>query len=56
MTKDTPVKTISDDHPEKAVDAEIVSEKQSTPDGLDATGSVPGITSIDGDREARAEV
>jgi hypothetical protein len=56
MTKDAPVKTISDDHPEKAVDAEIMSEKWSAPDGLDATGNVPGVTSIDGDGEARAEV
>jgi hypothetical protein len=56
---DTPVKTVSDDHPEKAVDVEIVkiaSEKWSTPDGPEATGGAPGVTSGDGDREERADV
>jgi hypothetical protein len=56
---DTSVETVYDDHPEKAVDVEIVkiaSEKRSTPDGPEATGGAPGVISGDGDREERAEV
>jgi hypothetical protein len=40
-TKGVTVETISDDRPEKAVDAEITSVKWSAPDGLNATSGAP---------------
>jgi hypothetical protein len=59
MTKDAPVKTMSEDCSKKAIDAEIANitnEKRCASDDLSITGDVPDMTSGVASREEGVEV